>query len=74
MSRLEVFSRPYVIFDPLNKDHRSYYYKFVKTSSWGSCPVRFIVTDDHGDSITMIQRSLVSFYVGKEFNTKAKTK
>ena len=74
MSRLELFSRPYVVFDPSNKDHRSYYHKFVQTSSWGSCPVRFIVTDDHGDSITMIQRSLVSFYVSKEFNNGIKKK
>jgi hypothetical protein len=74
MSRLELFGRPYVVFDPLNKDHRSYYHKFVQTSSWKSCPVRFIVTDDHGDLITMIQRSLVSFYVIKEFKDITKIK
>ena len=67
MSRLELFGRPYVIFDPENKDHRRYYHQFVETSSWGQCPVRFVVPEDHGDLITMIQRSLIKFYVQKEF-------
>jgi hypothetical protein len=68
MSRLELFGRPYVVFDPDNKDHRRYYYQFVETSSWGQCPVRFVVPEDHGDLVTMIQRSLVAYYVSKEFN------
>jgi len=67
MSRLELFGRPYVVFDPENKDHRSYYHNFVETASWGNCPVRFVVPEDHGDLITMIQRSLIKYYVQKEF-------
>jgi hypothetical protein len=66
--RLELAGRPYVVFDPDNKEHRRYYYRFVETSSWGSCPVRFVVPEDHGDLIQMIQRSLVAHYVSKEFN------
>jgi len=72
MSRLELFGRPYVVFDPSDKRHRSYYHDFVRTSSWGGCPVRFVVPDDQGDIITMIQRSLIAFYVNKEFKTVAK--
>ncbi len=67
MSRLELFGRPYVIFDPANKDHRRYYNQFVQTHSWGECPVRFVVPEDHGDLVTMIQRSLITYYVTKEF-------
>jgi hypothetical protein len=67
MSALELFGRPYVVFNPANKDHRAYYYDFVQTASWGKCPVRFVVPEDHGDLITMIQRSLIKFYVEKEF-------
>lgn len=67
MSVLELSGRPYVVFDPSNKDHRRYYNDFVKTASWGHCPVRFVVPEDHGDLITMIQRSLVKYYVQKEF-------
>jgi len=69
MSRLELFGRPYVIFDPANKDHRRYYHQFVLTASWGECPVRFVVPEDHGDLVTMIQRSLITYYVTKEFKS-----
>jgi hypothetical protein len=72
MSVLELSGRPYVVFDPENKDHRHYYYQFVKTARWGNCPYRFLVPDDHGDLITMIQRSLVNYYVETEFKTVAK--
>ena len=68
MSRLELFGRPWTIFDPANKDHRRYYNEFVRTASWGRCPVRFVVPEDHGDLVTMIQRSLVKYYVAKEFD------
>jgi hypothetical protein len=34
--------------------------------------VRFVVPEDHGDLITMIQRSLVNFYVQREFSGVAK--
>jgi hypothetical protein len=72
MSRLALFGRPFVVFDPTNKLHRSYYHDFVQTSSWGQCPVRFVVPEDHGDLITMIQRSLIAYYVNKEFKVVAK--
>jgi hypothetical protein len=72
MSRLELFGRPYVVFDPDNKDHRKYYYQFVETSSWGQCPVRFVVPEDHGDLVQMIQRSLVAHYVQTEFERPKK--
>ena len=67
MSVLELSGRPYTVFNPADKAHRRYYNDFVKTSSWGACPVRFVVPEDHGDLITMIQRSLVKYYVQKEF-------
>jgi hypothetical protein len=67
MSKLQLFGRPWTVFDPANKEHRNYYHKFVHTGTWGGCPVRFVVPDDHGDLITMIQRSLIAFYVDKEF-------
>ena len=74
MSRLEFFQRPLVAFDPANKDHRCWYQEFMSKNSWGHCPVRFIVTDDHGDLVTMIQRSLVDFYVKREFTKPSKSK
>jgi hypothetical protein len=67
MSVLELSGRPFVVFDPANEQHREYYYEFVKEGTWGRCPYRFVVPEDHGNLITMIQRSLVTHYVNQEF-------
>ena len=72
MSVLELSGRPFIVFDPANKAHRSYYHAFVETGSWGKCPFRFVVPEDHGDLITMIQRSLVRYYVQTEFKRVVK--
>jgi hypothetical protein len=55
------------VFDPANREHRRWYNQFVTHQSWGRCPYRFIVPEDHGDLITMCQRSLVKYYVQREF-------
>jgi len=60
MSVLELSGRPFVVFDPANTDHREFYYEFFKKSTWGKCPYRFVVPEDHGNLVTMIQRSLVN--------------
>ena len=70
MSRLAMYGRPYVIFDAANQDHRKWFAEFNKSGAWASCPVRFVVDDDHGDLITMIQRTLIQYYVDKEFGKK----
>ena len=67
MSRLALYGRPYVVFDATNREHRQWFANFNKSGAWGTCPVRFVVDDDHGDLITMIQRHLIQFYVDKEF-------
>ena len=70
MSKLAYFGRPWVVFDASNKDHRRWFAEFNRTHSWGGCPVRFVVNEESGDLITMIQRSLIQFYVDKEFGTE----
>ena len=70
MSRLALFGRPWVVFNAANKDHRKWFAEFNKNSSWAHCPVRFVVDDDHGDLITMIQRHLIQYYVDREFVVK----
>jgi hypothetical protein len=72
MSRLALFGRPFVVFDASDKNHRAYYHNFVVTGSWGTCPFRFVVDDDHGDLITMIQRNLIKYYSNKEFGAVVK--
>lgn len=67
MSKLQLFGRPFVIFDASNKEHRRWFADFNKNMTWGNCPVRFVVDDQVGDLITMIQRRLIQYYVDKEF-------
>ena len=67
MSRLDYIGRPWVAFDPENKQHRKWFAEFQRKGTWGHCPVRFIVSDEHGDLITLIQRKLIGHYVDKEF-------
>jgi len=69
MSKLALFGRPFVVFDPTNKDHRRWFAEFNRDSSWKACPVRFVIDDDNGDLVTMIQRKLIQYYVDKEFGT-----
>lgn len=68
MSNLALFGRPYVVFDPTNKNHRRWFADFIKNRSWGKCPVRFVIENDYGDLVSMIQRKLIEYYVDKEFN------
>lgn len=67
MSRLTYFGRPFTAFDPANKEHRKWFAEFQSRSSWGQCPVRFIIPDDSGDLLTLIQRRLVDYYTQREF-------
>lgn len=70
MSRLALFGRPYVIFDATNKEHRRWFAEFNTNRTWAKCPVRFVIDDDQGDLITMIQRRLIQYYVDREFVVK----
>ena len=67
MSRLDYIGRPWVAFNPENKQHRKWFAEFQRSGTWGHCPVRFIVSDDHGDLISLIQRKLIGHYVDREF-------
>ena len=71
MSKLEFYARPLVAFDATNKQHRRWYHEFVQSNGWGHCPVRFIVPDSTGsDLVKIITRSLIEYYVDKEFVAK----
>jgi len=74
MSRLALFRRPWVVFDAENKEHRRWFAEFNRSLTWSNCPVRFVVDDDHGDLVTMIQRNLIQYYVDKEFGTEKNPK
>jgi len=67
MSRLDYVGRPWTAFDAGNKNHRKWFAEFQRLGTWGQCPVRFLVSDDHGDLVTLIQRRLIQHYVDREF-------
>ena len=72
MSKLAYSGRPWAVFDASNKQHRQWFAEFESRRTWGKCPVRFIITDDQGDLLTMIQRKLVAYYTSKEFRVNIK--
>jgi hypothetical protein len=67
MSQLLFLGRPWAAFDANNKQHRKWFKEFQLTGTWGRCPVRFIISDDQGDLVTMIQRRLIAYYTAREF-------
>jgi hypothetical protein len=69
MSRLAFIGRPWVAFEATDPQHRAWFAEFRKLGTWGKCPVRFIIPDDHGDLITMIQRRLIDYYISEEFDS-----
>lgn len=79
MSKLSYWGRPWAIFDSSNKQHRRWFTEFQRTRTWGHCPVRFVVDDEQGNLITMMQQQMIDYYVNKEFKrptdqTKAQRK
>lgn len=71
MSRLDYWARPWTMFDATNKQHRRWFAEFQRTSTWGRCPVRFIV-EQNGELLPLIQQQLIDYYVRKEFKEPAK--
>jgi hypothetical protein len=66
MNKLYLNSRPWVMFDPTNRQHRAWYGEYLRVRSWGSCPVRFTVDNEPG-RVGVIERLLLEYYCGKEF-------
>ena len=72
---LELHKRPVVLFDATKAQHRKWYAEFIKTNSWGNCPVRFAVKNQNGfqeSIIPDIAHQVMSFYMNKEFNKRPK--
>jgi hypothetical protein len=72
MSKLELMRRPWVEFDPTDRDHRKWYAEYVQTGTWGRCPVRFVDPTDCGNLAAAMQASMVRYYVKQEFRNLSK--
>ena len=72
MSKISVYGRPIVFFDADNKNHRNYYYQFLKTGSWKDCPYRWAIMGEEGNLQGQIQRTLLERYLGREFKSTVK--
>jgi hypothetical protein len=69
MSKLAFLGRPWVAFDPTNKEHRQWFYEFIENRSWKNCPVRFICPNDVGYDLTIMCRNLLlDYYTKREFH------
>lgn len=67
MSFVSYPSRPVVIFDVTDPDHRRWLGEFTKNRSWGKCPVKFN-TAGNGNTLAQMQLKLLQYYTDKEFN------
>jgi len=67
MSILDSFVRPIEMFDVNNKTHRKYYADYMKTNSWGDCPVQLKVPTQVVSLSTYAREQLIQFYINKEF-------
>jgi len=71
MSILQVRSRPWMVFDVADAQHRAWFYEFAVTGTWAHCPYQFVVPDDHGGDLTsLVQRELSRWYAAQEFAPK----
>lgn len=64
--------RPVVVFDVENPDHRKWYAIFLKSKSWGKCPVKF-VTAGYGNTKGIIDRQMLEYYAEQELNSQEHT-
>lgn len=66
-NKLSYHLRQPMFFDPKNKEHRKFYYSFIKTSSWSKCPYLWIIDDESSSVPHMMHKKLVEYYTQKEF-------
>jgi len=70
MLKMSLHQRPWALFDPTNKSHRSYFNTFMHTRSWSDCPVQWIIGDDSQDVVHYISKVLINHYTTLEFAPK----
>ena len=69
--KLDAHLRPYVTFDPSKRQHREMYAEFVRSGSWGRCPVRFTIDEECNNLAAALQRKIADYYVNREFKLES---
>jgi hypothetical protein len=72
VSKIELYIRPLVVFDAANREHRQYFFNFLRTGGWKGCPYRWALEDDHGFLIGQMQRAVNEYYLARDFKNVAK--
>ena len=67
MSILDNFVRPIEMFDVNNKKHREYYFDYMKSNTWGNCPVQLKTPNQVVSLSTHAREQLIQYYINKEF-------
>jgi hypothetical protein len=68
-TKLDLFRKPVTAFNPENKLHRKYWAMFMRDQSWINIPVRFVLSDNAQDLVSMINKQLSDYYINKEFKS-----
>jgi hypothetical protein len=71
MSKLHVNARQWITFNAQDAQHRAWYAEYIRTRTWGKCPVRFEVDGEPGH-IGAIERLILEYYTKKEFPQRKK--
>jgi hypothetical protein len=67
VSKIFVYRRPTVIFDPDDRNHRLWLVNFMRTGSWRGCPVTFASREELGGNlIGDLQHQLLLWYGARE--------
>jgi hypothetical protein len=67
-------TRPFLIFDPKNPEHRDIFNKFQRTQSWQHSPYQWTIDDDSTNLVHYLNKKLVAYYLSTEFDKPARTK
>lgn len=69
-SVLATKTRPTVMFDVTNSQHRYWAYEFMQNRSWKDCPVIFALPQGEPSVATMVAREMLMHYAAQEFGNQ----
>ncbi len=71
-SVLKTHTRPTILFDVTDPQHRKWAYDFIKHRTWRDCPVMFALPHSEDNVYSMLMRMMTEYYAEKEFGVAQK--